>query len=338
VRKSNFLGTLLRWMIPIGISAIAISLVLGQIRLPTLVENLRRIRWETIMLGIVLYLVSYVFRVLSWYLLLHRKVSFKNTFFTMGTGYLLNNIFPFRLGEIGRAVLLGDPKGPSTLEVLSSIVVERVLDVLLGSFFILAMMPRVISGDFNETLILIAFILTLVVLGILFIAARFRDRINRWLLHRGENVHFIKHWLSPKIKKLLGGFSVLDNLPLFLLAFGSLAVSWLVAFAENYVIFKNLYPSPPFWWMMFVLSAAAFGAALPSAPAGLGVFEGVMVAAFALVGVDAELALTHALVIHAIAFVFSNIIGVIGLRLRGEAVIDLFNRVIHRKPDIQTVE
>ena len=338
MKKGNFWGRVLRWLIPISISALAIGLVLDQIHFPTFIENLRQIRWESVLLAIILYLASYLFRVFSWYLLLRRNVSFRDTFFTMGAGYLLNNIFPFRLGEIGRAMLLGDPKGPSTFEVLSSIVVERVLDVLIGSFFILVMLPRVISGDFNKTLISAAFILTLVVLAVLFIAARFRDRIIRWLSGRRESAKFVKHWLTPKIKKILEGFSVLDNLPLFLLAFGSLMISWLVAFGENYVIFQNLYPSPPFWWMLFVLSAAAFGAALPSAPAGLGVFEGVMVAAFVLVNVNAEIALTHALVIHAIAFVFSNIIGVIGLRMRGEAVIGLFRRVLHQKPDIKAVE
>ncbi|MFN2303298.1 MAG: lysylphosphatidylglycerol synthase domain-containing protein, partial [Anaerolineales bacterium] len=88
----------------------------------------------------------------------------------------------------------------------------------------------------------------------------------------------------------------------------------------------------------FVLSAGAFGAALPSAPSGIGVFEGVMVAAFTLLGVDAELALTHAIIIHMLAFVYANILGLIGLRLRGEALIKLYHRVINRSPEIQPID
>ncbi len=47
----------------------------------------------------------------------------------MSAGYLLNNIFPFRLGEIGRAILLDDPERSPALEVFSSILMERVFDV-----------------------------------------------------------------------------------------------------------------------------------------------------------------------------------------------------------------
>ncbi len=70
----------------------------------------------------------------------------------------------------------------------------------------------------------------------------------------------------------------------------------------------------------------------------MGVFEGVMVAAFAFLGVEAELAFTHAIVIHALAFVYANILGLIGLRLRGEAVLGWYRRVINRSGNAATGE
>jgi uncharacterized membrane protein YbhN (UPF0104 family) len=59
-----------------------------------------------------------------------------------------------------------------------------------------------------------------------------------------------------------------------------------------------------------------------------------MVAAFSLLGVDAETAFTHAIVIHAISFVYANIFGLIGLRLRGKALISLYRRALHRSPEV----
>jgi uncharacterized protein (TIRG00374 family) len=154
----------------------------------------------------------------------------------------------------------------------------------------------------------------------------------------GEKRRFIKIWLAPNIRQILDGLSVLRKPSAFVLAFGSLTLSWVIAFGENFVIFQSLYSEPKFWWMVFVLSAAAFGAALPSAPSGFGVFEGVMVSAFTLININTGTAFTHAIVIHAIAFVFSNIIGLIGLRMRGEAVIALYQRAVHRKPKLDAVE
>lgn len=328
-------GRILRWLIPLVISVAAIWLLLRDIEFSQFVDNLTKIGFRTYLLASAAFFTSYFFRVFCWYLLLRRKVSYKDAFFTMGAGYLLNNLFPFRLGEIGRAVLLDDPKGPSALEVLSSVLVERILDVFLAAVFLLTMLPRILNAAYDQTLILIAFLLTLTGMAVLFLAVRFQVRITGWLRSWGQRAEFVQNWVTPKLTQVLEGLSILNHPGAFLLAFVSLAVSWFLAFGENLIVFGALYPNPPFWWMIFVLSAGAFGAALPSAPAGLGVFEGVMVAAFVLLGVDAELALTHAIVIHALAFLYTNIIGLIGLRLRGEALVSLYQRVIHRPPEVQ---
>ena len=335
---NQILGKVLRWLIPLAMSGFAIWLVLREIKLQRLLDSFSKIGWQTILLVSIVYFISYVFRVFCWYILLKRKVAYKDVFFTMGAGYLLNNIFPFRLGEIGRALLLDDPEKQSALEVLSSVIVERVFDIFLAAVFFLSMLPRVLDADYNQTLIVIVLIFAVLGLAILYLLARFQVKVNAWFSRWGERSDFVKSWLAPKASQLLKGLSVLNRPGMFLLAFGSLAVSWMIAFGENLILFQRLYPDPPFWWMILVLSASAFGAALPSAPASLGIFEGVMVAAFALVGVDAELAFAHAIMIHALTFVYSNIIGLIGLRLRGQALVSLYHKAVRRKPDPQPSE
>lgn len=100
-------GKVLRWLVPLLISGLAIWLVLREIEFSQFVTNLKLIRWPTLLLASVFYFMSYAARVYCWYILLRRKVSYRDAFFTMGVGYLINNIFPFRLGEIGRAVFFG---------------------------------------------------------------------------------------------------------------------------------------------------------------------------------------------------------------------------------------
>jgi uncharacterized protein (TIRG00374 family) len=331
-------GKILRWLIPLAMSGIAIWLVLRHVELANLKESFKKIGWQAVLLASIVYFIGFFFRVLCWYIIMRRKVSFKDAFFTMGAGYLLNNIFPFRLGEIGRALLLDDQEKHPALEVFSSIVVERVFDVFLATIFLLSTLPLVLQVQYNKTLIVIALVIALAGLVILYLLAKYQVRIAAWLVRKGERSGFIKSWVAPKASQLLKGLSVLTNPGMFMLAFGSLAFSWLIAFGENLIIFRRLYPNPPFWWMILVLSASAFGAAFPSAPAGLGMFEGVMVVVFALFGVDAELAFAHAIVIHALAFVYANAIGLIGLRMRGQALVDLYRRAVHRKPNLQVSE
>jgi glycosyltransferase 2 family protein len=331
-------GKVLRWLVPLLISGLAIWLVLREIEFSQFVTYLRLIRWPTFLLASAFYFVSYAARVFCWYILLRRKVSYRDAFFTMGVGYLLNNIFPFRLGEIGRAVFLDDPERISMFEVLSSVVVERIFDVFLAAVFVLSVLPRILGGDYDQRLITIAMVTAVIGLVVLFLLANNRVRIGTWLDRWGERSKFIKHWLTPKILHALEGLSVLTTPRAFLLAFFSLALSWGLAFIQNDLIFNNLYPDPPFWWMTFVLSTGAFGAALPSAPAGLGVFEGAVVAAFALLGVGAEVAFTHAIVVHAMTFIYASLIGLIGLRLRGEVLFTFIQRVLKRVPQVQAVE
>ncbi len=327
----------LRWLLPLGISAAAIWLVLRDVAWPQFINNLGKISPGIYLLAAVVFFAGLSLRVLSWYILLDRRVSFKDTFFTLTAGSLLNNIFPFRLGEIGRAILLDSPEGPSGLEVLSSIFVERILDVLLAAFFILSTLPRILGVDYDRRLIVVALVFALTGIVVLFLMGHFRAAIAGWLDRRGKQSGFIRRWAAPKITQLLNGLAVFDRPVLFFLAFGSLALSWGLAFLMHFVIFGSLYPNPPFWWLIFVLSAGAFGAALPSAPAALGVFEGVIVAAFALLGVGQGVAFTHAVVVHAIQFLFGNILGLIGLRLRGQALVDLYRRATRRSVDVPEV-
>ncbi len=338
MNRKPLIPKILRWLVPLVISGLAIWLVLREVELSLFVEHLARMRWQTLLLATVIYFVSYALRAFCWYILLRRKVSYKDAFFTMGVGYLLNNIFPFRMGEIGRAVMLDETNRTTPLEVFSSVIVERIFDVFLAAIFIISVLPRVLTEGYDQRVILAAFILAVTGLIVLFLLAKFRDRVANALNRWGERSGFINNWVSPKVMHALEGFSVLTDPWAFLLAFGSLALSWGLAFGKNFLIFSNLQPNPPFWWMVFVLSAGAFGAALPSAPAGLGVYEGVVVASFALLGVGTELAFTHAIVTHAMVFVYANLIGLVGLRLRGEALVAFIERVLKRPHKAHAVE
>jgi hypothetical protein len=226
-------------MVPLVISGLAIWLVLREIELSLFVEHLARMRWQTLLLASGVYFISYALRAFCWFILLRRKVSYKDAFFTMGVGYLLNNIFPFRMGEIGRAVMLDETNRTTPLEVFSSVIVERIFDVFLATIFILSVLPRILSEGYDQRVILAAFIMAVVGLIVLILLAKFREHVVNVLHRWGERSDFIDNWVSPKVMHALEGFSVLTDPKAFLLAFGSLALSWGLAFGKNFLIFNN---------------------------------------------------------------------------------------------------
>ena len=64
---------------------------------------------------------------------------------SLGEGYLLNNILPFRLGEIGRAFMLSRKTDLQFAEILPTIIIERAVDLGFTAAIFLAALPFVVG-------------------------------------------------------------------------------------------------------------------------------------------------------------------------------------------------
>src|SRR5690606_15468982 len=60
----------------------------------------------------------------------NRGVSYSKVFHIQNIGYMLNNLLPFRLGDVARAVLIGNVPPLSISQGISTMVVERLFDLL----------------------------------------------------------------------------------------------------------------------------------------------------------------------------------------------------------------
>ena len=85
------------------ISLVALGVLFTLIDWPTFVVALQKADYRYLLLGLPIYLISYLVRSRAWHLLLMEEPSYKLVFFTQQAGYLMNNVLPFRLGELGRA-------------------------------------------------------------------------------------------------------------------------------------------------------------------------------------------------------------------------------------------
>lgn len=337
--RRTWFGQVVKIIIPIMISGLAIWLIVKDIDLLKFGQAVKSISLLTIFFASVTYLIGLMLRVFSWHIILKKQFPLKRVFYVMNAGYLLNNVFPFRLGEIGRAILLGSNHSdkPKVLEVLSSIILERIYDIFLASIFFLSLLPLVVSTPSLRTLAVI--MLVLVVGGFIFIFILTRKRatiVEKLTTFQGKGKRLIG-WLTPKIDLFLQGFSVLSSFRLVILSFLLMLLSWILSMIQQGVLQSQLMPGGEWWWVIFVLAAGAFGGALPSAPANLGVYEAAVVGAFVLVGVDENAALAFALIVHAIQFVFSTIFGLIGLLTEGQSIGKLVKKARWQKQIVNKV-
>jgi uncharacterized membrane protein YbhN (UPF0104 family) len=131
-----------------------------------------------VLLGLLMTLLWLVVRAFAWRTLLQDKATIGQVFISLNEGYLLNNVLPFRLGEVGRAYLLGRKAGLDFWFVLSTVVLERALDLLLAAGLLLSTLPFVVGASWARQAAVAAG--GLVVLGLAVLCCWPATGIGRW--------------------------------------------------------------------------------------------------------------------------------------------------------------
>lgn len=325
INRSDWRGqarALLRFLPGVLVTAVAVWFLVRAVDWGQFVATLASIPAWILVLNVAIYLMSMVVRALCWQTLLQRKVSPGRAVLAMNEGYFLNNILPLRLGELGRAVLLGRRSKLGTFHVLSTIVVERSYDMAIAAGLLLLVLPLVLQMEWARPVALLLLVVILAGLVALFLAARYRTWLEARLVTWAERWRLIR-WILPVVRSLLDGFSVLTRFEFFALSFGLLALSWTMAIFRDWALIQQLAPGAPLWWAVLAISAANLGGALPSAAASLGVFEAAAVTALTLVGVAPEAGLAYALIVHVTHLISSSLIGVYALSQEGKSLSDV---------------
>jgi uncharacterized protein (TIRG00374 family) len=331
--NSKFTWKILGWLPGVVISIVAIILVFHKTSWQDLVNAFGHVTVEVIFLAILLFLVSLFSRAFAWRSLLKNKVTFFQTFLTMNEGYLLNNILPFRLGEFGRAIIMGKISQLGTFHVLSTIIMERIFDISISAGLLLlgiAFAAKSSSLSFIAWIVLgiiIAFFMTL------WIISKNRVQIQNWVDKKSESSRFFQRFVKKYSNNFLQGLEFMREPKFFFPAVLFMLGAWGIALLEYFVLLKSFIPVATIWWAALGLGALAFGVAIPSAPAYVGVFEGALVLALVpLVGeAQKDSILAYALVIHIMHFILNGIFGLIGFLVQGNSISGLLKDISQQK-------
>jgi uncharacterized protein (TIRG00374 family) len=325
-----------RWLPGVIISIIALVMVFRMASWENVAQVWRSVNLGLLLLAVLLTVISLVTRAIAWRILLGYRISVKNTFFAINIGYLLNNLFPLRLGEFGRSLLVGKDTGLGMVHVLSTVVIERALDLAFASILLLSTVSRVVDTEWIKPMAYTAIAAVTAGLIILFLMARFQTRVKAIVLNISSKSPFIRKYIFPQIDRLLDGFQVLGK-PLELLkVFFWIGLSWLIWITLFYVMLVSVVPEAKFWWAVFADSLLALGVAVPSAPSGLGVYEAVLSWGLIQLGAGKDPAIAYAILMHVVGFSITSILGLTGLAFMGKSVMGLFNEV-RKQPITQTI-
>lgn len=333
MKKTN----LLKWVPGIIISVLAVYFVLRVVDISTLMNAFRMIDIGAITLMIAITIISLGARAVVWMKLLP-GVSFLDAFFITNESYLFNNLIP-RSGEVIKAILFSDVADKKVMEVVSSVVVERSLDLVVAATMFLATFPFVSSLESVKPFAIGFLVLFGLFLIFFFFLALKSELVKRLLGKLGEKYAFLREKVNPQIEKIIDGFKVLTNLRQFTSVLLWILITWSLWTIILVIGLSSISPDFQFWWAIFTEGVLALGIALPSAPAGLGVYEGAMVVALSAFGVPYESSFGIAIVIHLMQIIITSGFGIAGVLRQGDSISAILSRIRRTKirPE-QTVE
>lgn len=331
MRKPSPLKKIMRWLPGLIVSIAAVLFMRKFISLEDLMQAFKAFTLADIAIIIVLDLLSFVTRSLGWKNLLE-DVSFKDAFLIVNEGYLFNNLIP-RSGEIVRTLLVSGVTHISAFQVASSVLVERAVDVVIAATMFLLTLPLAVEMTWIKPIAWVLFIGFLAVIILLVILARRSEAVKKWLAGLNIKSAFVKDKVLPQAAAILDGLGALNDPVKFARSLFWLLMSWACWIALIYFGITRISGQTPLWRAFFTQSVLALGIALPSAPAGLGVYEGAMVAALSVFNIDQSSSLSIALVLHFTQILVTAIFGVIGLMSQGQSVSALIERISARKPE-----
>jgi hypothetical protein len=320
-------STLGRWLPGLVISTIAILLLIRFTRWSEILETFSQIKINWLLPALVFFILSVGLRALAWMILLQKKASYGRVFVTLNEGYLLNSIFPFRLGELGRAFLLSETANLSGFFVLSTIVIERTYDLAIAAGLFLATLPNIFELENSQPIAVSVLVLVTIGLFTMFIIARNRQWINNKLDNINIGSLGIREYIIPRVESFINGLEVLSNLDQFLLSFSLLVLSWFFGALELVFISQSFGVTLDMWMVAFVLGVISLGIAIPSAPGGLGVYEVAMVGSFSLLGFSTSAGLAIAVVTHLTSIIITGVIGIYGIFRDGESIAGVYQKL-----------
>ena len=229
---------------------------------------------------------------------------------------LANSISPLRLGILVRAYLLGRSEGQSKVLVLTTVVGEKVFDVLALVLLFVTFFPFVMPDSVQwESLGLskTVFIALLPVLVLLTYQRRRALVLARYLLRRFPWAE--RFGLVQKFEAGLEGLAQLQGIRSTALLWGWTLVIAGLGVGVNYLVLRAFdIQVQPVAAVVLLVALQIGPKVLPGVPlGGTGLFQLICIGALALFSVEDSLALSYGFMLQAVVLVPGSILGALAL-------------------------
>lgn len=320
-----------RWLtVLMGVAVSAFFAWLGfrNLNFDELLNTLNDIDLIWLPIAVAVYFLAAYIITWRWHYLLQpiKNIPVNRLIPVVAIGYMGNNIYPARIGELIRAYLLKRSEGVSYVPTLATILVERVFDGLVMLSFIFSALLFV---SFDEPLLKTViqataplFFGALVVFTALVTSPELTERLYTWIIQTFVPVA-LRERLLDVAGRFMEGLSALRNPKLLALTWISSVLSWSIEATTYWIVLQAFDFEVSFWVLMLVIGFANLTTILPSTPGYVGTFHGVTVLTLGAFDVVGEQAGAYAIVMHMVLWLPITLAGAILFWRRGLSWHDL---------------
>jgi uncharacterized membrane protein YbhN (UPF0104 family) len=220
-------------------------------------------------------------------------------------GYMGNNVLPARAGEALRVVLLSPRCNASKRTLISSIVAERVLDVIaLLTIFVVTVYGVLETSEVLPTdrPLLVTGIGILLFLG---------GAVAIWVLRAHRVFERVRNWLRPLADSPRALVSTWG-----LVLLGGTFLLWTIEASVYWTVARAIHMDISISGALYLVALTNFVAALPAAPGSLGTFDAAVAWGAQKLGAAGSVALSYVILIRFVLYVPITVFGLVMLVTR----------------------
>jgi hypothetical protein len=292
------------WKLWLGVvvSAICLAIALNGLDLQNFWAIVRQANYWWLIPGVAVYFVAVWARTWRWQVLMRhiREVPIARLFPVVVIGYMGNNVYPARAGEVLRSYVLKRREGVPISASLATVVLERIFDGLVMLLFVFVTLPFAPLPPIYTTIVSIFSALFLAALALFLALAARPARIGRLYARLVDRL--APERLRPQIHGLFDrfveGLQSLRSPRELLMIFVTTVLIWLTETGKYWFVMHAFPFEVSFLVLMLMTAVVNLFTTLPSTPGYIGTFHVPGIAVLMAFGVGQAVATGYTVVLH----------------------------------------
>ena len=304
-----------RWYIWLGaaLSLVFLYSSLRGLRLGEVWTAMRTANYWWLLPGIAVYFLAVWARTWRWFYLLRpvRQVSLRRLFPVVVIGYMGNNVYPARAGEVIRAYVLKRKDNVDISASLATIIVERIFDGVVMLFFVFVALPLTPLPPGLRQVVVLSSLLFFGLLAAFFLLAaspRRAQALYGWAVDRLLPARW-RSGVRGALDRFMDGLRCLRSGRDVAMVFVTSAAIWLTETVKYWFVMHGFGFAVPFYVLMLMAAVVNLATTIPSAPGYVGTFDKPGIEILKGFGVASTIAAGYTLVLHAALWLPITLLG-----------------------------